>query len=253
MPFLNSDLKNLEWRTLLEMSGDKVGIDEILSKLDVHADNQKRFGLPSRLIAKVFLFRWIYRGSAYAYSLDPDFAPIGGQKFWQKIIDAANEKYSGIYEFQNQQIEEAKNTGFVTNHITGVKYVITPKQKHWGLEWPEPDITNYPNQGFGASITALCRIMANRSIRSNDSFNNRIRPILTVHDSLLYDCGSTDCALDFSVELDNIAMDLGRFWAARYGRTLVVPHEFEHEIGVNYGHMHKVTPGMLKALDARNQ
>ena len=54
MPILNVDLANLEWRTIVELSGDKVALEEILGGLDFHTDNQKRFNLPSRLIAKVF-------------------------------------------------------------------------------------------------------------------------------------------------------------------------------------------------------
>lgn len=48
----------LEWRVAVELSGDKVGLQEILDGVDSHADNQQRFGLPSRLIAKTYLFRF---------------------------------------------------------------------------------------------------------------------------------------------------------------------------------------------------
>ena len=54
---LKVDAKALEWRVAVELSGDKVGLQEILDGVDSHADNQQRFGLPSRLIAKTYLFR----------------------------------------------------------------------------------------------------------------------------------------------------------------------------------------------------
>ena len=47
----------LEWRVALELSNDLVGIEEVLKGEDTHANNQKAFDLPSRLIAKIFLFR----------------------------------------------------------------------------------------------------------------------------------------------------------------------------------------------------
>ena len=56
MPILNVDLAALEWRTIVELSGDKIALEEINAGLDFHTDNQQRFNLPSRLIAKVFLF-----------------------------------------------------------------------------------------------------------------------------------------------------------------------------------------------------
>ena len=60
---VNVDAKSLEWCTYLFLSQDKVGIEEwhgVIndpSKYDIHRANQEAFKLPSRLIAKVFLFR----------------------------------------------------------------------------------------------------------------------------------------------------------------------------------------------------
>ena len=54
---LQCDASQLEWRTALELSGDEVGLAEVFSNEDAHAKNQLAFDLPSRLIAKIFLFR----------------------------------------------------------------------------------------------------------------------------------------------------------------------------------------------------
>ena len=54
---IQCDASQLEWRTVLELSRDQVGIDEILKGEDTHSKNQEAFNLPSRLIAKIFLFR----------------------------------------------------------------------------------------------------------------------------------------------------------------------------------------------------
>ena len=94
MSIVNADAKSLEWISYLFISQDKVGIEEWLAfcdnpKLnDIHTKNQKDLNLVSRLIAKIFLFRCIYRGPAFAYSMDPDFANVSkSPKFWQGIID----------------------------------------------------------------------------------------------------------------------------------------------------------------------
>jgi hypothetical protein len=39
------------------LSKDKVWYEEIRNEVDQHTENQKAFGLPSRLIAKKFVFR----------------------------------------------------------------------------------------------------------------------------------------------------------------------------------------------------
>ena len=51
------DAKALEWKVLLELSRDAVGIQEVLNNQDAHSLNQVAFDLPSRLIAKIYLFR----------------------------------------------------------------------------------------------------------------------------------------------------------------------------------------------------
>ena len=74
---LQADAKQLEWVGATYFSQDKVAMQEIWDGVDQHADNQSRFGLPSRLIAKTFVFRLIYGGSAYSYAHDPNFRDIG--------------------------------------------------------------------------------------------------------------------------------------------------------------------------------
>ena len=91
---VNIDAKSLEWCSYLYLSQDRTGIDEWYNvindptKFDIHKDNQTKFKLPSRLIAKIFLFRWIYRGPAFAYANDPLFSTVSkSDRFWQKVID----------------------------------------------------------------------------------------------------------------------------------------------------------------------
>ena len=69
------------------MSQDKTAHKEIWAEVDQHTDNQLRLNLPSRLIAKTFVFRLIYGGSAYSYANDPDFASVSkSEKYWQDTI-----------------------------------------------------------------------------------------------------------------------------------------------------------------------
>ena len=112
---IKMDAKALEWRSYLELSRDPVGIQEILEGQDVHSNNQTFFNLPSRLIAKVFLFRWIYRGSAWAYANDNDFIPVSKSPvFWQDVIDRANTKYRVLYEYQADIMRRVENKEVIT-------------------------------------------------------------------------------------------------------------------------------------------
>jgi hypothetical protein len=50
--------------------------------------------LPSRLIAKTFVFRLIYGGSAFSYANDPEFTGVSSDPdFWQSVIDEFYTKY----------------------------------------------------------------------------------------------------------------------------------------------------------------
>lgn len=54
---LNCDIKGLEVVVAAQLSGDKVLGQEIVDKVDTHANNQARFKLPDRVTAKRFIFK----------------------------------------------------------------------------------------------------------------------------------------------------------------------------------------------------
>lgn len=54
---INVDVKSLEIVVAAYLSQDLVLMDELANGKDLHEDNRSKFGLPSRLIAKVLGFR----------------------------------------------------------------------------------------------------------------------------------------------------------------------------------------------------
>ena len=54
---INGDAKALEWVAGTFLSQDKLAIQEIWDGVDQHSVNMNAFKLPSRLIAKKFVFR----------------------------------------------------------------------------------------------------------------------------------------------------------------------------------------------------
>lgn len=188
----NVDAKSLEWVTYLFLSQDKVGIDEWIAvvedpkKNDMHTANQTAFNLPSRLISKIFLFRALYKGSAYAYSKDPDFAHVSKSvDFWQTVIDNFYKKYAGLNKTHQEYIKTAITTGKLTSPF-GRTYQFKPFIKPNGeIKWNESDITNWPNQGCGADVMAVYRVLVHSRFRR---YNLKSKLISTVHDSVVADC-----------------------------------------------------------------
>lgn len=188
---VNVDAKSLEWCTYMFLSQDQTGIDEWNAVVrdpktnDIHTANQLAFNLPSRLIAKVFLFRAIYRGSAFAYSKDPDFVHVSRSiDFWQGIIDNFYRKYKGLNTCHMNYIKEATTKGKLTSPF-GREYYYEPKRNWRGdMVWSEPDITNWINQGCGADVMAVARVACAQRLKR---YGLSGRLISTVHDSIVAD------------------------------------------------------------------
>jgi DNA polymerase I-like protein with 3'-5' exonuclease and polymerase domains len=220
-------------------SKDPVAIQEIKDGVDFHSDNQKRFKLPTRLIAKVFLFRAIFKGSAYAYSVDNDFSHLGGQKYWQNVIDKFYEKYTGIYKYHADLMREATGTGRIISE-SGRVYRFEPRMRRGQLTWPENDIVNYPVQGFAADLMSLARVSAWNRLRELRE-KGKVLFVNTVHDSL---CLDIDGTLKEAIEIGHIVK--GSFQAIPenykkiYGGELLVPMDADFKVGINNLWQHEI-------------
>lgn len=166
--------------TAAYLSQDKVLYKELNDGLDIHADNQAKFGLPSRLVAKVFKFRLLYGGQYF--SLDPDFIPVSSnQKYWDKVIEKYYEKYTGIGAWHRKIVAEVIRTGKLTSP-SGRMY--TWELQGANIKKIEREVKNYPVQGFGADIVMCARVsLFKRWLEAG------IKGMLinTVHDSIVMD------------------------------------------------------------------
>jgi len=138
---IQCDSVGLEWRILTLLSGDQTAIDEINSGADIHSLNQAELALPSRLIAKKFLFRTIYRGSGYAFSKDNEFKHVSvDPKFWDKKNEGFYRKYAGIDQCHHKWKVQVMNG----------KRILGPSGREWTIdprsdgEPPWTTLTNYP-------------------------------------------------------------------------------------------------------------
>jgi DNA polymerase-1 len=182
---LQCDASQLEWRVALELSNEIVGIQEIINGEDTHTNNQSAFELPSRLIAKIFLFRTIFRGSGWAFANDANFQHVSNNpKFW----DSMNEKFYAKYKYLDKQHKLWMALVSAGKDITG------PLGRSWHLEMkrdykgelklPINQLVNLPVQGTGADIMTIARISAYKRIKKAGIPCDFIS---TVHDSIVVD------------------------------------------------------------------
>jgi len=236
------DASQLEWRTVLELSRDEVGIREVVEGEDTHSLNQRAFELPSRLIAKIYLFRTIFRGSGWSFAHDPAFMHVSSDpKFWAEVGRKFFAKYKGIDDTHRKWADL----------VAGGKCLVGPSGREWDiplrrdnhgdLEIPWTTLTNYPVQGTGADVMMLARLSFHRRLRAAG-----ITALLvsTVHDSIVVDTPSSYVAIVaelFYQVFDDLIANIKKCW----GYEWVVPLDCEVKYGMNQLDQTKITREML--------
>ncbi len=231
---LNADAKQLEWVCAAFLSQDSVAIKEIMGQTDQHTDNQQRFGLPSRLIAKTFVFRLIYGGSAFSYANDPNFKDIGDEKFWQKVIDQFYTKYSGLKKWHDDIMFKVKQTNELVMP-SGRTYKYLPETNSMGnLKYPRTRILNYPVQGLGADLMAIVRVSLYNKIAKMQG----VKLINTVHDSIMLDYDPKICYTNSIVEIVKECFhNVPDNFTKLFGKKFNLPMRVDIQVGSSWGNL----------------
>lgn len=237
MTLVACDASQLEWRTILQLSQDQVGIKEVVEGQDTHSLNQAAFDLPSRLIAKIYLFRTIFRGSGFSFANDPDFMHVSSSaSYWDEVGRKFFAKYKGIDECHKQWGERVlKQLPLIGP--TGRQWTINLGRDNRGdLKIPWTVLTNYPVQGTGADVMMIARISFWRRLKA------RGVPALlvsTVHDSIVVDVQEkyVTIVVQLMYEVfDDLVENLNRIFKCDWN----VPLGCEVKVGPNMSTMEKV-------------
>jgi len=233
---LQCDASQLEWRVALELSNDLVGIAEVINGDDTHANNQKAFDLPSRLIAKIFLFRTIFRGSGWAFANDPDFMHVStSSKFWDGMNEKFYKKYKGIDKC-HEKWKDIVVSGRSIEGPMGRSWSIPMGRDYKGeLKVPMTQLVNFPVQGTGADVMMMARIMAKKRIqRANIACDF----ISTVHDSIVVDTRKQHLEAIREI-FTSVFDDLPSRINSVFGYSWTVPMACESKFGPDMKNMQK--------------
>lgn len=187
-----ADVKSLEVVTAAYLSGDIVLSEEVKAGVDFHENNRVHFNLPSRTIAKIFMFKLVYGATAWGYANDSDFTGVStSEMFWQRIIDEFYAKYIGLGKWHVNLVRGATEMGRFESP-TGRVYCypardVVARQWFW-----RPKILNYPVQGLGADLVMLARIAFWNRYRQLEDKND-VLPVSSVHDSIVVDTTKEMC------------------------------------------------------------
>lgn len=182
---VQADVSKLELVVAAWLSQDPVMMQELISNIDLHNENQVAFNLPERRIAKILVFRIIYGGTEWSFAQDPDFNWISNSVgFWLNRIADFYKKYAGIKKWHDQIVADVVRTGQLVSP-TGRVFSFRPTPNKWGKHhWPVTDIKNYPVQGTAADLVSIARVTAFKRLKEL----NDVQLVSTVHDSLVADC-----------------------------------------------------------------
>lgn len=193
-----------------------------------------------RLIAKIFLFRTIFRGSGWSFANDPDFQHVSDSaSYWDDLNEKFYKKYKGIDKKHHEWADLILHKLPIVGPFGRQWEIDLTKNKYGEIKVPWTTLTNYPVQGTGADIMTVARV----------SFNNRlkrlnlpeIKLVSTVHDSIIVDAPSK--YLDTIVTLFyEVFRDLPLNFKRLFNYDWVVPLACECKYGNNLKDTVKIKP-----------
>ena len=185
--FLDADYSQIELRILAHCSGDEQLIRAYREAQDIHRMTASQvFHIPfeevtdlQRRNAKAVNFGIVYGISSFGLSQDLSIT----RKEAAQYIESYFETYPGIKHFLDEQVEHAKENGYVVT-LSGRRRPV-PELKSSNFmqrSFGERVAMNAPIQGTAADIIKIAMIGVNRELKERKL---RSRLILQVHDELL--------------------------------------------------------------------
>ena len=186
---LAADYSQIELRLLAHYSGDKLLVEAYRTEQDIHTLTASQvFGVPPLMIdaehrrrAKAVNFGIVYGLSAFGLSQQLGIDTKEAKRF----IDAYFEKYSGVREFIDRTLEQARRDQKVSTLFGRVRPIPDIHSKNFNLRgFAERTAVNTPLQGTAADLIKLAMIRIDAELRERKL---RSRMLLQVHDELVFE------------------------------------------------------------------
>jgi DNA polymerase-1 len=186
---LKADYSQIELRLLAHFSGDKLLVEAYRTGEDIHTLTASQvFGVPPLMVdaehrrrAKAVNFGIVYGLSPFGLSQQ-----IGiDTKEAKLFIDAYFEKYSGVREFIDRTLDQARRDQKVSTLFGRVRPIPDIHSKNFNLRgFAERTAVNTPLQGTAADLIKLAMIRIDADLRERKL---RSRMLLQVHDELVFE------------------------------------------------------------------
>ena len=186
---LKADYSQIELRLLAHFSEDRLLVEAYRTGQDIHALTASQvFGVPRgelnaehRRRAKAVNFGIVYGLSAFGLSQQLGIDTKEAKQF----IDAYFEKYSGVREFINRTLDQARRDMRVTTLFGRVRPMPDIHSKNYNLRgFAERTAVNTPLQGTAADLIKLAMIRIDAELHERKLGS---RMLLQVHDELVFE------------------------------------------------------------------
>lgn len=202
-----ADYSQIELRILAHVCQTESLIEAFNNGEDIHAKTAAEvFELDindvtddHRRAAKAINFGIVYGMSAFGLSENLNISPADAKRY----IDNYLEKYSGIKDYMEHTIAEAKDTGYVETLFLRRRYVPEITHKNFMVRsMAERTAINAPIQGSAADIIKVAMIEVHKLMNMH---NVKSKMVLQVHDELVFDVPKDE--VDLMMNIVKTAME----------------------------------------------
>ncbi len=184
---VGADYSQIELRVLAHISGDKTMQDAFINDEDIHTITASQvFNVPPFLVtdtmrsrAKTVNFGIIYGQSEFSLAGDLKIS----RKEAKEYIDSYFEHYSGVKEYMDKTIEDAKRDLYVTTLFNRRRHIPELAAKNFNLRsFGERAAMNTPIQGTAADIIKIAMVKVSKALKNKCP---EAKLILQIHDELI--------------------------------------------------------------------
>ena len=223
---IDADYSQIELRVLAAIADDKNMIEAFNNNEDIHTITASQvFNMPVEMVssimrsrAKAVNFGIVYGIGAFSLSKDIGVAVFEAKKYIENYLN----HYSGVREYMENVVKEAKENGFVKTLFGRRRYLpelsaSNAIQRSFG----ERVARNMPIQGTAADIIKIAMVKVFNRLRDE---NMKSRLIMQVHDELIIEapeneaekakqilCEEMENAVSLTVKL-SVDAHIGRTW-----------------------------------------
>ena len=185
--FLAVDYSQIELRVLAHFSGDEAFVTAFTQGVDVHRQTAsvifdvsvEAVTAQMRAQAKTVNFATLYGQGPFSLARQLGISRDDARRF----IDTYFERFAGVRRYLDEQVEKAKELGYVETLLGRRRFVPELKSGNWNIrQFGERIAQNTPIQGTAADLMKRAMIDVQDAL---DEAESGARLLLQVHDELL--------------------------------------------------------------------